>query len=82
MVSDVDYGYPGSARLDHGSLGLGTVGQGVALRKHTGRLRLAPGVRRWGSVQKHPVVSPVAPRWLRLVPIGYGVSTDGHGAER
>ena len=73
-------GSPRFTRVHHGSLGLGTVDQGVALRKHPGRPRLAPGVRGWpGSGQKHHVVSPVAPRWLPLVPVGYGVSMDGHG---
>ena len=31
--------------VHHGSLGLGTVDQGVTLRKHPGRSRLAPGFR-------------------------------------
>ena len=93
VVPDVDYGNHESAwsprftRVHYGALGLGTVDRGVALRKHLGRPRLTPGVRRGGggsgSDQKHPGVSPVAPRWLRLVPVGFGViSTDGHGAER
>ena len=50
MVPDVDYGDPGSARftrVHHGSLGLATVDRGVALWKHPGRPRLAPGVRGW-----------------------------------
>ena len=53
-------GLPRFTRDHHGSLGLGTVNQGVALRKHPGRPRclwvFAGGP---GSGQKHPDSAPV-----------------------
>ena len=38
---------PRFTRVHHGSLGLGTVDQGVLLRQHSSRPRLAQGVRGW-----------------------------------
>ena len=67
---------PGSPRftgVHHGSLGLGTVDQGVALRKHPGRPRLALVVRGWAWQRPEasrclaggtPVVT-VGTNWLR-----------------
>ena len=74
-----------------GSLGLGTVDQGVALRKHPSRPRLAPGVRGWA--RQRPEASrylaggtPVVDTWVEVkqfqVLVGYGVSAGGHRAER
>ena len=40
-------GSPRFPRVHHGSLGLGSFDQGVALREHSGRPRLAPGVCGW-----------------------------------
>ena len=77
MVSNVDYGDPGSARFTtahHGLLGLGTVDQGVALQKHPGRPRLVPGVSGWARQRPDasrclagctPVVL-IGTGWLRL----------------
>ena len=63
-------GSPRFARVHHGSLGLGTVDQGVALRKHPGRPRLAPVVRGWARQR------PEASRWLAggtpVVMVGIG----------
>ena len=82
-LTPVDPGGPGCllrrswvGPVHHGSPGFTT----VALRKHSGRLRVFVAGR--GSGQKHPDFAPVESWWLRLVPVSYDVSKDGHGAER
>ena len=76
VVPDVDYGNHESAwsprftRVHYGSLGLGTVDRGVALRKHPGRPRLTPGVR--GGVRQRPEAS-------RCIAGGTPVVTAGTG---
>ena len=67
---------PRFTRVHHGSLGMGTVDQGVLLRQHSSRPRLAPRVHGWARQW------PEASRCLAagtpvvtLVQVVYGVST-------
>ena len=64
------HGSPRVTRAHHGSLGLGTADQAVALRKHLDRPRLAPGVRGW--VRQRPEASRCLAGGTPVVTAGTG----------
>ena len=57
-------------RAHHGSLGLGTADQGVALREHPGRPRLAPGL--CGLARQRPEASRCLAGGTQVVTAGIG----------